>query len=76
MVIQSIRFLKSKWKDKKAQILWLRQNGYIHDYKGRNPQYTNYDSYRQLDPSAFMPGSFRTHKTLQGILYIYGELRT
>lgn len=75
MAVQSIRFNRVKWPDKQEQILWLRRNGYVTNYVGVNPQYKHYDSYRQISPSEFLPGSFRTHKTLNGMLIIYGKLR-
>lgn len=74
LTIQSVRINK---KIPKAEAnAMIKKMGYkvTPPDKKNNPQYTNFHSYRQLDPRKFVPKSFRIKK--QGdTLFVLGFLK-
>jgi len=70
-VIQSVRFLKTRWTKPEARV-WLIQHGFNPKYKGDNPQYKNWHAFRQRDPR--LVGRMHTQKNTGGdILFVVGS---
>jgi hypothetical protein len=73
LTIQSVRINKKIPKTEANRM--IKEMGYkvTPPDKKNNPQYSNYHSYRQLDPNRFVPNSFRIKK-LGDILFVLGLL--
>ena len=72
--VQSVRISKKiNKKDANEKVIKMGYKATPPDPK-KNPQYKNFHSYRQIDPSKFVPNSFRVKK--QGdTLLILGFLK-
>ena len=69
--IQSIRFSKSKYTLKEAKAKAIESNFKVNVKP--NPQYKNYHSFRQRQPSAYDPSTFRIVKPSPDIIIVIGK---
>jgi len=72
MEVQTIRV--SRVIPKKEADLMVKKMGFKLNVKP-NPQYKNYHSYRQIQPSKFIKGSFRVKKINKNVFMIVGKLK-
>tara|TARA_R100001460_G_scaffold27345_1_gene55114 strand:+ start:463 stop:690 length:228 start_codon:yes stop_codon:yes gene_type:complete len=70
--VQTIRV--SKTIPKKQADLMVKKMGFKLNVKP-NPQYKNFHSYRQIQPSRFIRNSFRAKKINKDMFMIVGKLK-
>ena len=72
MEVQTIRISKDIPKRKANEI--IKKMGFKLNVKP-NPQYKNFHSYRQIQPSKFIKNSFRVKKINKDMFLIVGKLK-
>ena len=76
IIVQSVILSKRHYPSREEAAAWVREHGLKdHIHPDPNPDSLNYHRFRQVQPSKFVPDTFRTRQIGAGVSLVLGRLK-